>query len=51
MIETEHPENEADYFIGITWDHEEKWFSVNTSGISKEKTIQIAQSVKKIIKK
>lgn len=51
MIETEHPENEADYFIGITWDHEEKWFSVNTSGISKEKTIQIAQSVKKIIKR
>ena len=51
VIETEHPENEADYFVGITWDHGEKWFSVNTSGIPKEEALKIARSVKRIIKK
>ena len=48
MIETEHPENEADYYVGIAWDNGEKWFSVDTSGIPKEETIKIARSVKKI---
>ena len=51
VIETEHPENEADYYVGITWDNGEKWFSVDTSGIPKEETIKIARSVKKILKK
>ena len=51
VIETEHPENEADYYVGITWDNGEKWFSLNTSGVSKEETIKIARSVKKILKK
>ena len=50
VIETEHPENEADYYVGIAWDNGEKWFSVDTSGIPKEETIKIARSVKKILK-
>ena len=47
VIETEHPENEADYYVGIAWDNGEKWFSVDTSGIPMEETIKIARSVKK----
>lgn len=50
VIETENPVDEAHYSVGITWDNGEKWFDVNTSGLSKEEAIRIAQSVKKILK-
>lgn len=51
VIETKYPQNEADHYIGITWDNGEKWFSVDTSGVSKEEAVKIARSVKRIIKK
>ncbi len=51
VIETDRPENDADSYVGITWDNGEKWFSVDTSGIPKDEALKIARSVKKILKK
>lgn len=51
VIETEAPVDMAHYSVGITWDNGEKWFDVNTRGLSKAEALQIAQSVKKILKK
>lgn len=51
VIETENPVDEAHYSVSITWDNGEKWFDVDTSGLTKAETIRIAQSVKKILKK
>lgn len=51
VIETENPVDEAHYSVGITWDNGEKWFDVNTSGLTKAEAVRIAQSVKKILKK
>lgn len=51
VIETEAPVDMAHYYVGITWDNGEKWFDVSTSGLSKAEALQIARSVKKILKK
>ena len=48
MVSDDNPD---DYFYRITWSNDEKWFMLETVHMTKEETLELVKSVRKIIPK
>ena len=48
MVSDDNPD---DRFYRITWSNDEKWFMLETNHMTKEETIDLVKSVRKIIPK